>query len=135
VGNELQSEWSVDRAVAGEVFRALRGLGEEISASLFISEVRAVAADDYWLSPFYDRDAVTFHFTWRQTPTTPSAIRLVEEALRPYLPRPHWGKLSNLLPDELRAAYPRVDDFLTLRREFDPDAKFANAWSTRLALT
>lgn len=135
VGNELQSEWAVDRTCAGDVFQVLRDLGEEIASSLYISEIRAVAADRFWLSPFYGRDAVTFHFTWRQTKATLVAIERVEQALRPYRARPHWGKLSNLAGEELRGLYPCFDEFSQLRGELDPHGKFANSWSARLALT
>jgi hypothetical protein len=34
--------------------------------------------------------------------------------------------------DQLRALYPRFDDFTDLRRRVDPMGKFSNAFSTRV---
>jgi xylitol oxidase len=125
-GNELQSEWLLDRAHAVDALRELRAVGERIRPVLQISEVRTVAADDLWLSPSYGRDSVAFHFTWVKDPEAVlPVIKVVEDVLAPFDPRPHWGKLFTRRP-----AVP--DRFRELVRRYDPDGKFANAFTRSL---
>ena len=64
-GEELQSEYVVAREHAVDALRALRPLGPILTPLLLTSEIRAVAADSLWLSPFYERDSVCVHFTWK----------------------------------------------------------------------
>jgi xylitol oxidase len=132
-GDELQSEYSVVAADARAAFAALRAAGPQIAPVLHVSEIRAIAADRYWLSPFYERDAVTFHFTWKPGPAAVEAIAAVEDALRPWSPRPHWAKLFSYEPAFVRALYPRLGDFLELRARLDPDGKFRNTLVDALA--
>jgi xylitol oxidase len=125
-GRELQSEYAVSATDAGAAVRALRDIGALIAPCLQVGEIRAVAADELWLSPFFERDSVTFHFTWHQTPEVTAAISAVERALAPFDPRPHWGKLFAFPPEHLRRVYPRLRDFVRLRRQLDPHGKFVN---------
>lgn len=131
-GDELQSEYALAAGDAAAAVRALRAIGERIAPHLHVGEIRAIAADGQWLSPFYRRDTVAFHFTWKRRPAVPGAIALVEDALRPFAPRPHWGKLSGYGAAHLRSVHPRLDDFVALRRRVDPDGKFGNAFVDRL---
>jgi xylitol oxidase len=131
-GDELQSEYAVAAGSAPAAVRALRAIAPELRPHLHTSEIRAIAADRFWLSPFYERETVTFHFTWKHEPAVHGAIARVEAALRPLEPRPHWAKLSGYDAAHLRAVHPRLADFAALRRELDPDAKLANAFLDRL---
>jgi len=95
--------------------------------ALRVSEVRTVAADEVWLSPCYRRDTVAVHFTWvSDAAAVVPAVAAVEEALEPYGPRPHWGKLFRIGPDALRQRYERLADFVRLAKEYDPAGKFRN---------
>jgi xylitol oxidase len=126
-GLELQSEYLVSAGDAPAVLRALRQLGGEIAPLLHVSEIRAVARDDHWLSPFHERDSVAFHFTWKAEPGVYELIPRVEHALEPWYPRPHWAKLFS--PSRASGdLYPRIDDFRALRDRYDPERKFANAF-------
>lgn len=128
-GNELQSEWLLDRADGAAALRELRAAGDRIRPVLQISEVRTIAADDLWLSPSYGRDSVAFHFTWVKDPEAVlPVIKLVEDVLAPFGPRPHWGKLFSRRP-----AVP--DRFRDLVRRYDPDGVFANAFTRTLLET
>jgi xylitol oxidase len=99
---------------------------------LQICEIRAVAADDLWLSTCYHQDSVAFHFTWIADPAAVlPVIGLVERQLVPFTPRPHWGKVFTTPPEALRARYERLPDFLDLMRRFDPSGKFRNAYTAR----
>ncbi|MGI5119546.1 FAD-binding protein [Marinactinospora thermotolerans] len=127
-GAELQSEYFVPLAAAAPAVEALREAGAEISPMIQTAEIRVVAADDCWLSPSHGRDSVAFHFTWVPEPrAVASVIARVEEALAPFDPRPHWGKLSALPPEGLRASYEYWDDFRRLVDRLDPVGRFRNA--------
>ncbi len=66
IGEELQSEYFVPRAHAVAALRAINGFRAQLAPLLQMSEVRTIAADDRWMSPFYRRDGVALHFTWRK---------------------------------------------------------------------
>ena len=99
---------------------------------LKICEIRAVAADQLWLSTSYRQDSVAFHFTWIADPAAVlPVVTLLERQLAPFAPRPHWGKIFTATPEDLRARYERLPDFLGLMRRFDPSGKFRNAYTDR----
>ena len=131
-GAELQSEYVVPREHGADALRELRGLGTIVSPLLLISEIRTIAADRLWLSPFYEQDSIAFHFTWKPLGDEVLAVLpLIETALAPFGVRPHWGKLFTLSPQALDAVYPKLAAFRELRRRLDPDGKFQNAFVAR----
>jgi xylitol oxidase len=110
----------------------VRPLGPLIAPLLFVSEIRAIAADGLWLSPFHDRDSVAIHFTWKKRPAEVlSVLPRIEEALAPFDARPHWGKLFATSPERLAGLYPKLDAFRELRAQLDPAGTFANDFATR----
>ncbi|MGN6089517.1 MAG: D-arabinono-1,4-lactone oxidase, partial [Actinomycetales bacterium] len=126
-GRELQTEYFVDAAAAREALQAVHAIRDLVQPVLQISEIRTVAADDLWLSPAYHRDSVALHFTWiEDTDAVLPVVRAVEDALAPFEPRPHWGKVFTMDPGLVRSRYPRFDDFLALAERLDPHAKFRN---------
>ena len=132
-GEELQSELFVASSDGPDAVRTLVGLHDELAPVLQISEVRAVAADNLWLSPGYRRDSIAFHFTWvlSWSDVEPVLAR-VEAALEPFSPRPHWGKLSTVSGGILRSRFERLGAFEQLITEWDPTGKFRNAYLDRL---
>jgi xylitol oxidase len=131
-GDELQSEYAVPAETAPDCLRALRSIGPEIAPALHVSEIRAVASDSYWISPFSGRESVTFHFTWKRDPSVANAIARVEAALAEWEPRPHWAKLFGITPATLHRRYPKLNRFLRLRPRYDPGGKFGNDFIDRL---
>jgi xylitol oxidase len=128
-GAELQSEYLMPRESAVAALHALDGIRETVAPVLQTCEVRTVAGDDQWLSPSYGRDTVAVHFTWiEDTRAVLPVVRRVEEALAPFDPRPHWGKVFTTPAAELRARYPRLDDFRNTVDDLDPRRKFTNAF-------
>jgi xylitol oxidase len=126
-GEELQSEYLLPLQHAGAVWAALLELRESIRRALLTIEIRCIAGDPMWLSPTQGAESVAFHFTWAREPDTVAAIlELVEAALAPYGPRPHWGKVFRTPDADLRAAYPRMGEFRDLVGRFDPDGRFGN---------
>ena len=131
-GAELQSEYVVAREHGAEAMRELRLLGHVISPLLLVSEIRAVAADTLWLSPFYARDGIAFHFTWKPLGAEVLAVLpRIEAALAPYRARPHWGKVFVSSPQELEALYPKLPAFRQLRQRLDSAGTFDNDFLAR----
>lgn len=131
-GDELQTEYFVPRQHALAAFKVLQRMGEQIAPLLMISEVRAIAADDLWMSPCYGQDCVAFHFTWQPNwPRVQALLPTIEAQLAPFAPRPHWGKLFTMAPSDLQARYPRLPEFRELLRLYDPEGKFRNAFVDR----
>jgi alditol oxidase len=132
-GDELQSEFFVPRERAVEALLALEPLADRIAPLLQITEIRTIAADSLWVSTAYGRDSVAIHFTWKPLwPAVHDLLPAIEEALRPFDPRPHWGKLYTMPPDELRSRYARLAEFVALLSRLDPGRKFRNAYLDRL---
>ena len=126
-GAELQTEFLLPREHGAAAVAELRALAASIAPLLLVSEIRSIASDALWLSPFYERDSVAFHFTWKPLPAEVLALLpRIESALAPFGARPHWGKLF-LTP----AAYPRHADFIRLAEQLDPGAKFRNDFVER----
>ncbi|MGQ4390140.1 FAD-binding protein [Streptomyces sp. SAS_270] len=128
-GAELQSEYLLSRTHALDALHALDAIRETIAPLLQICEVRTIAADAQWLSPAHGQDSVAFHFTWvEDTEAVLPVVRRVEEALNPFAPRPHWGKVFTVPSAALRERYPRLGDFRALAGSLDPEGKFTNAF-------
>jgi xylitol oxidase len=132
-GDELQSEYLLPRTHALAALTALDGIREAVAPVLQICEVRTVAADGLWLSPAYGQDTVALHFTWvADTAAVLPVLRLLEEALEPFGPRPHWGKLFTVPAPRVRERYPMMGAFTELVAELDPAGTFTNAFVHRL---
>jgi alditol oxidase len=131
-GKELQSEYFVSRHNAVEAILAVERLRDQVSPHLLISEIRAIAADNLWMSPCYKQPCVTIHFTWKQDwPAVSKLLPVIEKELAPFHPRPHWGKLFTIPPSQLHSEYERVPDFVELARKYDPQGKFHNEFLDR----
>ena len=132
-GDELQSEFLLDRAHAVEALQRMKEIAAQIAPVLLVSEIRTVAADTLWLSGAYGRDTVGVHFTWHKDVEGVCALLpAVEERLADLGARPHWGKVySDGYPD-LLARYPRGVEFVALADKADPERKFRNAYLDRV---
>jgi len=126
-GKELQSEYFVPRRHAVEAILAVERLHDQVSPHLMISEIRAIAADNLWLSPCYEQPCVTIHFTWKQDwPAVRKLMPGIEKELAPFNARPHWGKLFTTSPADLKSIYKRIPEFVQLSKKYDPQGKFRN---------
>ena len=131
-GKELQTEYFVGIEHAYEAMMAIEKLHEKITPHLFITEIRTVKADDFWMSPCYKKDSVTFHFTWKQEIQEVNAlIPLVEAALAKFSPRPHWAKIFTMPPTVLQSRIEKLADFKELLLKYDPNSKFRNEFINR----
>lgn len=126
-GEEQQSEFLVPRTHAKAAVAAVSELG--FDDVLQVCELRAIVADDLWLSPFFGRDSLGVHFTWADDDArVAEAVARVEAALAPFDARPHWGKVFQSDP---RAHYPQLPRFRELIDVHDPERKFGNAYLER----
>lgn len=100
----------------------------------FPIEYRYVAADDCWLSPFYQRAtaAISVHQYYKQD--YHEVFNLVEPIFWKYKGRPHWGKLHRLEARQLRVLYPRFEDFQRVRQRVDANGRFLNDHARKLFL-
>lgn len=128
-GYEYQSEYFIDLADAPAAMRALRAVQDGLHPALVVSEIRTVAADRLWLSTNNLGDSVGFHFSMERNWTSVSAaLSLIERALAPFRPRPHWGKLFVMPAAEVMAGHPKLPEFRELAARHDPTGKFRNAF-------
>ncbi len=134
-GDEIQSEYFVSRDEAPAALRAVRALAGDIRPQLIWTELRTVAADGLWLSPAYERDAVTIHFTWDNRPREVRAVLTrIEEALEPFQARPHWGKLHGFERERMARVHPRLSEARAVFERLDPDGRFVNDHLVRVGV-
>jgi FAD-linked oxidoreductase len=124
--NEMEYELPIARGLE-TLAQVVETLARSPIRQLFPVEFRTVAADEAWLSPFYQRDAasISVHQFHRVDPWP--LFDTVEPLLVAAEGRPHWGKLHRLTAAELKPRYPRWEDFLTLRARLDPEGRLLNA--------
>jgi xylitol oxidase len=128
-GAEIQSEIFVARPDGAAAIAAVLDIADQLRPILLVGELRTVAADELWLSPQYRRDSLGLHFTWQRDPEgVRHNMAIIEAALAPCAPRPHWGKVFTMAPAQIAAAYPRAEDFAALRAQLDPRGVFVNDW-------
>lgn len=128
-GKELQAEYFVPREHAMDAFHAISSLRSQLEPLLMISEIRTIAADDLWMSTAYRRPSVAFHFTCEQNwDELKKLLPVIEEKLKPFEGRPHWGKMFTMEPSRLESMYEKIADFRALLTEYDPGGKFRNEY-------
>ncbi|MGC0363037.1 FAD-linked oxidoreductase [Rhodococcus sp. 27YEA15] len=98
----------------------------------FPVEVRFAAADDVWLSTAYGRD--TAYIAVHQYHRRPEAAYFAafESIAKAVDGRPHWGKMHNRTVDDLRPAYPALDEFISVRDTYDANRTFGNDYLTQV---
>ncbi len=123
-----EMEYSVPRERAAEAVDAVKAILERHPVS-FPIELRFVRGDDALLAPAHGRDSAYLAIHLFQGMEYEAPFREVEALLSAdFEGRPHWGKRSFLGAAELAPRYPGWDAFQRVRRELDPEGRFANAW-------
>ena len=95
----------------------------------FPVEVRFTKGDDVPLSTAFGRDSAYIAVHVYKGMECEPFFRDVEDILRAYDARPHWGKMHYREAEELSKLYPRWDEFIALRNQLDPQRTFSNAYS------
>jgi xylitol oxidase len=128
-GEELQSEYFVAYEDGYKALLAIDEIRAYITPQLQVSEIRAIAADTFWMSPCYNQKCMAIHFTWKQNwPAVQRILPLIEQQLQPFNALPHWGKLFTIAPAALMSLYKKLTDFQQLCHQYDPQGKFRNAF-------
>jgi L-gulonolactone oxidase len=129
--------YEMEHALPAEsVAPALRAIREMIDKKGYLLnfpvEVRFTAADDVPLSTAFGRDTgyIAVH-VYKGMEYTPF-FNDVEDILRGFDARPHWGKIHHREVEELSGLYPRFNDFLSMRNRLDPQRTFANRYTERV---
>lgn len=129
--NEMEYHLPPDKAL--EALEEVRHHIERHRPDVFFPfECRMTAGDEAWLSPFNDGPRVSIavhtHAPQNRHDDYDFLFTHIEPIFRAAGGRPHWGKLNGLGAAELRALYPRFDDFAALVRELDPKGRFQNPY-------
>ena len=93
----------------------------------FPIEFRTVAADDVWLSPFYQRKSATIAVHQYHRVNTGRLFDMCESIFREVEGRPHWGKRHTRSCEEFTELYPKFEAFRALRHNLDPKDRFLNS--------
>jgi FAD/FMN-containing dehydrogenase len=128
-----EMEYALPVADVPEVLREIEKLIERRGWTIsFPIEVRASAADNLWLSSAHGRATgyIAVHRYYREDPTEYFAA--IEDIMKAYGGRPHWGKLNSRTAADLAPAYPKFADFVKARNRLDPQRVFTNAYLDRV---
>ena len=129
--NEM--EYHLPLEEGANALRELIALTEKQFPNIYFPmEIRAVAADDFWLSPFYQRAScsIAIHHLAGEDPL--AYFNAAETIFRRYNGRPHWGKMHNLKAQDFAAIYPRWQDAMEIRRSMDPQGRFLSPYLRRI---
>jgi FAD-linked oxidoreductase len=94
----------------------------------FPVEVRFTAADTNVLSTAHARPSAYIAVHMFKGTDYGSYFTSVAEIMAKYAGRPHWGKMHFLTHKELSVLYPRWNEFLAVRDQFDRARTFHNAY-------
>jgi len=128
-----EMEYAVPREAGLDALRAVRRWIDASGLTIsFPVEVRVAPADDIALSTASARDSMYLAFHMNAQTDHTAYFTGVEDILRSYDGRPHWGKLNTRTAEDLAPAYPRWAEFQAIRDRLDPDRVFENAHLRRV---
>jgi L-gulonolactone oxidase len=128
-----EMEYAVPRSAGLEALREVRRWIDASDLRIsFPVEVRTTPADDIALSTSSARESMYLAFHVNAQTDHTAYFAGVEDILRRYDGRPHWGKLHTRTAADLQPAYPRWAEFQSLRDRLDPDRLFANDYLRRV---
>jgi FAD/FMN-containing dehydrogenase len=112
---------------AREIMDRMRALMLEwLPLSVYPLEIRVVAADEAWISPNYQRDNLVVSISGEPGTDYWPYLRACDDLFAEYGGRPHWGKIHFMTAERIAGLFPRYQDFLEMRRRFDPKGTFLN---------
>jgi L-gulonolactone oxidase len=126
-------EYAVPREALPEALNRVRVLVDQIGVPIsFPVEVRVAAPDDILVSTAHGRETgyIAVH-VYKGTPYD-AYFSGVERIMDDYEGRPHWGKMHFQRAESLAARYPRWNTFQQVRRDLDPEGRFANPYLDRV---
>lgn len=128
-----EMEYAVPREVGLEALREVRRVIDVSSWHIgFPVEIRSSPADDIPLSTASGRESLYLAFHVPAMADHTAYFTGVEDVLKRYEGRPHWGKMHNRTAAELAGLYPRFEEFLAVRDDLDPQRVFTNPYLDRV---
>ncbi len=128
-----EMEYAVPREHGPEALRQVLGMIRERRINVFFPiEFRVVAGDDALISPTHEQDScyIAVHqyrgMEWRDY------FQRVDDIMRSFGGRPHWGKRHFQDARSLAQVHPRLGDFQAIRDRLDPQRLFANEYTERV---
>ena len=106
-----------------EILQTIKQQAIDVSIPL---EYRVIGEDDAWLSMFYGGPRVSISLHRLAQYNYAPLFNVVEPIFWKYGGRPHWGKVHSLGYKQLRALYPKLDEFVTLQQRLDPQGRLLN---------
>lgn len=126
-------EYSVPAAIVTTVLKDIQHVIDKKKIQVhFPLECRFVKRDTIWLSPAFERDVAFIAVHMYKGMHYQDYFDALEEVFQYHGGRPHWGKMHTMSADQLQAAYPHFDDFLSLRRKLDNNGMLLNEYLKRL---
>lgn len=128
-----ESEYHLPIEAAPQALRALIDTVERNFPEVYFPmEIRTVAPDDLFLSPFYKRPSVSIAVHHEAGKPFDALLAAIEPVFARFDGRPHWGKCHSLTARELRPLYPHWDEAIEARRHFDPEGRFLTPYLRQL---
>ncbi|MGZ6968317.1 MAG: D-arabinono-1,4-lactone oxidase [Acidimicrobiia bacterium] len=129
----VEMEYAIPRAEMASGLRSIRELIERKGLLVdFPVEIRGIGPDDIPLSMGSGRQTcyLAVHLS-RGTPFE-QYFRGVESIMDGLGGRPHWGKMHFQTASSLAPRYPEWSRFHAVRKQLDPDGRFASAFADRV---
>lgn len=128
-----EMEYNVPREEAVPLLRRFVRDVEDLNLPVsFPVHARFGPAESSLLSPAFGRDGATIGCMVDPGLPYVQPFQILERMATAVGGRPHWGKEHYRTAEELRADYPRWDDFQAIRRHLDPDGVFGNEYTDRV---
>lgn len=127
-----ESEGHVPRENGIACLREVLATLEKRNEVFFPIEFRYIRGDQAWLSPFHGRDSCSIAAHAMQGEPHDYLVSELGPVFRRHHARPHWGKLHDRSPAELRALYPQWNAFAAVRRELDPQGRMLTPYMRQL---
>ncbi len=119
-------EFNFDYKQHMEVLKTVQKHCESNRVPYYNYEIRTTKQDNAMMSCCSGRDAMWIDFQAKAEISKPF-FDAMEEALKPIGFRKHWAKgLENTDPSYVVDQFPRIQEFVNLMTEFDPEGKFRN---------
>jgi FAD/FMN-containing dehydrogenase len=126
----IELEYMIDPEDGRAAFLALRALMQEsFPEAISPIQVRWTRGEPAFLSPHRSNGSCSLSVSGVKKNDWDRFLRAVDATLRPWNPRPHWGKMNYLDHERFLAAYPDHSRFLAIRAELDPAGLFLNDYS------